>query len=197
MKTTRRRLFAALTGLIAIPVLPRAASHSASSTCPPTARSLRDCLATQSYPNPGECTRDPWFETWDATARQPLTLADIQARQEFIQCELHAHRLTQSESYLISQLESSLDHCRLARRILELQPTGRPLTFHYAGGSTPHRPRTILPTLLFQPADITEQSGAPFAWHQLAPLYLQAYCIDRLAPRTFRLDRMKNATPLT
>lgn len=196
MKSTRRRLLATISSLIALPVLPRALSQGSQSHSLPSATTLRSCLARQDYnkQNPQELLQYPG--AWNTHPRAPLTLAEIECREEFIHCELHGQKLTSRNPSAIRRLESALDQCQLARWILEMQPTGCPLVFHYLGGSTPQAERTVLPTLLFtindeHPMMLTDRPATP-----LEPIYLHAYCIDRLAPRTFRLDRIENASPL-
>lgn len=198
MKTTRRGLFTTLAGLIAIPLLPRA-THNASAALaptPPPAPTLRDILASQQYPGPGAIgLRDP-FQHWNTLPRQPISLADIESREECIRCELHGQKLTPTHPGAIRHLEAALDECQLARRILSLQPTGRPIIFRYTGGSARNQSRIVLPTMLFQTQITIDNLMIDRPPAHLDPIYLQAYCIDRLAPRTFRLDRIKEAVPL-
>ena len=195
MKSTRRRLLTALTGLIALPVLPRAASTSGRSSPPSAPDTLRDCLASQRFPQPRAIQQPPHFDIWEAIPRHPFTLVDVESREEFIRCELHALRVTDRVPGIGARLEAALRECHLARQILHHQPTGRPFVFKYHGGTTPSRERTVLPTLLFQSGVDTHHDSSP-ATNHFSPFYLQAYCIERLAPRTFRLDRIQNLTPL-
>lgn len=196
MKTTRRRWLVALSGLIALPVLPRAAPTPAPPSRGIAGLTLRQHLASLHYPAPGEIRHSGHFQNWEAIPRQPVTMDQIESREEFIRCELHGLRVTGGDAGLISRLDVALADCEIARRLIRLQPTGRPLTFRYHGGITPHRERTVLPTLVFQPGEDTHH-GTSLATNPLAPLYLQAYCIERLAPRTFRLDRIQNLALLT
>jgi hypothetical protein len=199
MKTTRRRWLTALTGLIALPLLPRATQSASAALVPSPAPtpSLKQLFATQTYPTPRSIERPVHFQHWEASPRQPLTLDAIQSREESLRCALHDLRLTRSDPALAARLEAALDQCQFARRILRLQPTGRPIVFNYLAGTTPNRQRTVRPMLLFQPCDPASTRPASPGWNHLDPLYLQAYCLNRLAPRTFRLDHIQNAIPLT
>jgi len=72
--------------------------------------------------------------------------------------------------------------CRtLPRRhhtLLEASQCGRPVLITYLGGTAPHEPRAIIPLHFY--------SVEGYEPH----LYLDALCLERDAPRTFRLDRI-------
>ena len=192
MKTTRRGWLAAISSLIALPLLPK--PGRAADKPGPATDSLVDHFARQAYPQSPDSRPD--MELWDLSARHPVNAAELQSREEFLRNELHHLRIRKAGMYATLPLECELREIARARTILHHQPTGRPLTFHYSGGTTPGQARSVLPTLIFHvdsanacfPTQLTEVVSA-------RSLYLQAYCLQRLAPRTFRLDRIKNLTP--
>lgn len=195
MNTSRRGWLTALTGFIALPVLPK----TSASTTPESfaGQSIVDHFAALSYPSPANTRIGHAPEFWENTPRIPVTATDLRAREESVRDHLHFLRVRRAASWCTHPLESELQDIALARTILTLQPTGRPLTFRYSGGSSPQQSRTALTTLIFHtddPSICRETSEADF--HTARPLYLQAYCLERLAPRTFRLDRITNLTPL-
>ena len=75
----------------------------------------------------------------------------------------------------------------LAAMILERIHSGKPIEFHYFGGSEPGKLRQVLPVMVFTTAADFMPSGAGDS----NPLYLLAWCQIRNAPRTFRLNRMQ------
>lgn len=198
MKTTRRGWLTAFSSLIALPLLPKSGTATAESPAAP--RSLAEHFAGLSYRN----TPDSWSgrEFWEETVRVPVTAAELQAREECLRDDLHYLHTQGTGRSATHGLETELREIKLARSLLAHLPTGRPLTFRYAHGSTPGQSRSVLPTLVFH----TEQSFPPGLeivgemtppeFHESRHLYLQAYCLERLAPRTFRLDRIHNLTPL-
>lgn len=75
----------------------------------------------------------------------------------------------------------------LAALILQRIRSGRPIDFHYFGGSEPGKPRQVLPVMVFT----TAADGMPSDAGDPNPLYLLSWCLVRNGPRTFRLDRMQ------
>lgn len=198
MKTTRRGWLTAFSSLIALPLLPKSGTATAEPTAAP--RSLVDHFAGLSYRN----GPDSWSgkEFWEETVRVPITEVELQAREESLRDDLHYLRTRSAGHYANVLLETELREIDLARSLLIHLSSGQPVTFHYTSGSTPGKARTVLPTLVFH----TEQpfppglevlgDMTPAEFHESRRLYLQAYCLERLAPRTFRLDRIQNLTPL-
>ncbi len=192
MKTTRRGWLTAFSSLIALPLLPKSGTASAEST--PASRSLADHFAGLSYRN----TTDSWpgKEHWDETVRVPVTEAELQAREESLRDDLHYLRTQGARQPALHPLEAELREIDTARSLLAHLSSGRPITFRYTSGSTPGQSRTVLPTLIFH-TEPTYPPGleilgemTPAEFHESRRLYLQAYCLERLAPRTFRLDRI-------
>lgn len=195
MKTTRRGWLTAFSSLIALPLLPKSGAASAA-TSPSAPRSLVDHFAGLSYRN----ATDTWAgkEFWEDTARVPITESELQAREESLRDDLHYLRAQGAGYHATHPIESKLREIDIARKVLAQLPTGRPITFRYATGSTPGQSRTVLPTLIFHTADPSVLADmTEIAFRESRRLYLQAYCLERLAPRAFRLDRVQNPTPLS
>jgi hypothetical protein len=198
MKTTRRGWLTAISSLIALPLLPKSGAATAESTA--ESRSLVDHFAGLPYRN----VPDSWAgkEFWEETVRVPVTTAELQAREESLRDDLHYLRSRSAGHYATTLLETELREIDTARALLAQLPTGRPVTFRYTNGSTPGQSRTVLPTLVFHteppfpPGLEILGEITPAEFHESRHLYLQAYCLERLAPRTFRLDRIQNPTPL-
>jgi hypothetical protein len=71
-----------------------------------------------------------------------------------------------------------------------------PFAFRYLGGSEPGPIRRVLPTWLFYLDYFThyqfvEEDPSEIPDFDDSPLFLQAWCQSRNAPRTFRLDRIQ------
>lgn len=182
MKTTRRGWITAVSSLIALPLVTKSGSAT---TEPPSERprSLTDHFASLSYADGAAPQQGRELWEWERYPRVPLDLEELPFREEMALDTLHYFRAQNAASPTIAGAESELRDIRLARRIVSLLPSGRPLTFQYHAGSTPGGSRTILPTYLFQTL-------------ACQGTYLQGYCLDRLASRTFRLDRIVDLTPL-
>jgi hypothetical protein len=199
MKTTRRGWLTAFSSFIALPLLPKSGVASADVT--PAPRTLVELFAGLNYRNTTHSR--PGMEFWEETVRVPVTPSELQAREESLRDDLHYLRTRNAGYYVTQPFESNLRDIECARTILRHLPTGRPLSFRYAHGSTPGAARTVLPTLIFhteQPLppgiDIVFELPPPEC-RETQHLYLQAYCLERLAPRTFRLDRITEIKPLS
>lgn len=177
MNTTRRGWLTAFSSLIALPLVTKSGSVSAQSE---PQRSLVDHFASLRYrdqPSPMPVEHD-----WLSKPCVPVTLMDLSFHEEILTDSMHYLYVRKESLMAIEAVGEELRCLRLAHSILTQMPSGRPVTFRYDGGSTPGCLRTVLPTLVFH------RCGTP--------LYLQAYCLERLATRTFRLDRISGLKPL-
>lgn len=186
MNTTRRGWLTAVSSLVALPLMPKSGTGMANATPEPGPfpRSLVDHFAQLAYADGAPATPDCDLAEWDRYPRATLNLDILPFREEHALDSIHYLRAQNAAPEWIESTERELRDIQLALRIVALLPSGRPLTFQYHGGTTPGCERTILPTHLFENMARSHT-------------YLQGYCLNRLASRTFRLDRIENLTPLT
>ncbi len=86
-------------------------------------------------------------------------------------------RPPQRNSWHLSPRVPSTDIPTLYRPLLKASQQNRPIEITYLAGSSPESPRTIIP------ANIFTVIGYPYT-------YLAAFCLNRQAHRTFRLDKI-------
>lgn len=221
MSTTRRRSLAAIAAWIGFPVASRTSSAAVPAVVPavpapsvpapavpaapsvpvpapaiPSPQSLIDHFASLEYPDPDPGATGRGFDDWETIARFPANEFDLQSREQLLRASLHALSPDHAALYQTFPLESELREIDLARALLRLQPTGRPVTFRYQGGSTSGASRVVLPALVFHTDDPDQTATRLTDAHRPRHLYLLAYCLHRLAPRTFRLDRIQDPAPL-
>ena len=199
MKTTRRGWLTAATSLLALPLLTKSGTRAAPESAADP-RGIVDHFAALSYPDAAEVPDPDPHEAWMGSMRFPMTRTILTAQEEFIRNELNDMRVRNTPWRYTSWLEEALREIELAHTILHHHRTGRPLTFTYSGGTTPGKARTVLPIQVFKTNDqvVEEMNHSNVLLYHLSTehYYLEAYCLERLAPRTFRLDRIENPTPL-